>query len=192
MWSRSAPPSSFSRTGNSGAARLPQDKIIADINRGLADIQEAQTIVVVPPTFRGVGQTGGFQMMVEDRASLGLEELQHAAMEITQAGNSQSNLQGLVSTLYVNNPQLYLDIDRAKAESLQVPLENVFGTLQAYLGSSFANLFNRFNQVFQCLRSGRQPISFGASGYKKSPRPQQDGRDGAPGYAARCPAGSGA
>jgi len=96
-------------------------------------------------------------MMVEDRASLGLDELQQAAMEITQAGNSQPNLQGLVSTFNVNNPQLYLDIDRTKTESLQVPLENVFGTLQAYLGSSFVNLFNRFNQVFQVyIQAGSQ------------------------------------
>jgi HAE1 family hydrophobic/amphiphilic exporter-1 len=138
-------------------SQLPQDKIIADINRRLADIQEAQTIVVVPPTFRGLGQTGGFQMMVEDRASLGLGELQDATADVVQAGNSHPNLHGLVSTFNVNNPQLYLDIDRVKAESLQVPVENVIGTLQAYLGSSFVNLFNRFNQVFQVyIQAGSQ------------------------------------
>ena len=138
-------------------SQLPQDRIIADINRRLADIQEAQTIVVVPPTFRGLGQTGGFQMMVEDRASLGLGELQDATADVIQAGNSHPNLHGLVSTFNVNNPQLYLDIDRVKAESLQVPVENVIGTLQAYLGSSFVNLFNRFNQVFQVyIQAGGQ------------------------------------
>ena len=138
-------------------SNLPQGKIVASIYHELAELQEAQAIVVIPPPIRGLGQTGGFQMMVEDRASLGLDELQQAAMEITQAGNSQPNLQGLVSTFNVNNPQLYLDIDRTKAESLQVPLENVFGTLQAYLGSSFVNLFNRFNQVFQVyIQAGSQ------------------------------------
>ena len=69
--------------------------------------------------------------------------------DLVQAGNSQANLRGLATTFSVSSPQLYLDINRTKAESLQVPWSNVFNTLQAYLGSSFVNLFNKFNQVFQ-------------------------------------------
>ena len=128
---------------------LNQDKIVSSINRELAGIQEAQAFVVIPPPIRGLGQTGGFQMMVEDRRSLGLAELQKATYELVQTGNSQPSLQGLATTFSVSSPQLYLNIDRTKAESLQVPLSNVFNTLQAYLGSSFVNLFNKFNQVFQ-------------------------------------------
>ena len=70
-------------------------------------------------------------------------------MEVIRAGSSQSGLRNLTTTFSARSPQLYLDIDRTKAESLQVPLNNVFDTLQAYLGSSFVNLFNKFNQVFQ-------------------------------------------
>jgi HAE1 family hydrophobic/amphiphilic exporter-1 len=128
---------------------LNQDKIVSSINRELAGIQEAQAFVVIPPPIRGLGQTGGFQMMVEDRRSLGLTELQKATYELVRTGNSQPGLQGLATTFSVSSPQLYLDINRTKAESLQVPLLNVFNTLQAYLGSSFVNLFNKFNQVFQ-------------------------------------------
>jgi HAE1 family hydrophobic/amphiphilic exporter-1 len=128
---------------------LNQDKIVSSINRELAGIQEAQAFVVIPPPIRGLGQTGGFQMMVEDRRSLGLAELQKATYDLLQGGNSQPGLQGLATTFSVGSPQLYLNIDRTKAESLQVPLSNVFNTLQAYLGSSFVNLFNKFNQVFQ-------------------------------------------
>jgi HAE1 family hydrophobic/amphiphilic exporter-1 len=126
-----------------------QDNIVADLNRELSSIQEAQAIVLIPPPIRGLGQTGGFQMMVEDRRSLGLTELQQALSELVREGNTQPNLRGLVSTFSVSSPQLFLNINRTKAESLQVPLENVFGTLQAYLGSSFINLFNKYNQVFQ-------------------------------------------
>lgn len=128
---------------------LNQDVIISSINRELAGLQEVQAFVVVPPPIRGLGQTGGFQMMVEDRGSLGLDELKKATDELVQAGNSQSSLRGLATTLSVGSPQLYLSIDRTKAQSLQVPMSNVFDTLQAYLGSSFVNLFNKFNQVFQ-------------------------------------------
>jgi HAE1 family hydrophobic/amphiphilic exporter-1 len=128
---------------------LNQGKIISSINRELAGIQEAQAFVLIPPPIRGLGQTGGFQMMVEDRGSLGLAQVQQATSELVQMGNSQPSLQGLATTFSVSSPQLYLNIDRTKVQSLQVPMSNVFDTLQAYLGSSFVNLFNKFNQVFQ-------------------------------------------
>jgi len=88
-------------------------------------------------------------MMVEDRRSLGLAQLQQVSHELVQTGNSQPSLRGLATTFSVNSPQLYLNINRTKAESLQVLPSSVFDTLQAYLGSSFVNLFNKFNQVFQ-------------------------------------------
>jgi HAE1 family hydrophobic/amphiphilic exporter-1 len=128
---------------------LDQDTIISSINRELAGLQEAQAFVVIPPPIRGLGQTGGFQMMVEDRGSLGLAELKSATDDLVQAGSSKPGLRGLATTLSVGSPQLYLNIDRTKAQSFQVPMSNVFDTLQAYLGSSFVNLFNKYNQVFQ-------------------------------------------
>ena len=128
---------------------LNQDRIVSSINRDLAGIQEALAFVVIPPPIRGLGQTGGFQMMVEDRGSLGLTELQRTTYELVQKGNSHPSLRGLATTFSVHSPQLYLNINRTKAESLQVLPSSVFDTLQAYLGSSFVNLFNKFNQVFQ-------------------------------------------
>jgi HAE1 family hydrophobic/amphiphilic exporter-1 len=128
---------------------LTQDVIISNINRELAGLQETQAFIVIPPPIRGLGQTGGFQMMVEDRENLGLQELQKATYSLIGAGNSQPSLRGLITSFSVNSPQLYLNIDRSKAESLQVPLADVFLTLQGYLGSSFVNFFNKFNQVFQ-------------------------------------------
>ncbi|MHC1724964.1 MAG: efflux RND transporter permease subunit [Syntrophobacteraceae bacterium] len=130
-------------------AALSQDVIVSSINRELQSIQEAQAFVLIPPPIRGLGQTGGFQMMVEDRQDLGLMQLQNSASELVRTGNEQPMLRGLATTFSTSSPQLYLNIDRSKAESLQVPLSNVFQTLQAYLGSSFVNLFNKFNQVFQ-------------------------------------------
>ena len=130
-------------------AALSQNRIVAGLNRQLSGIQEAFIFVAIPPPIRGLGQTGGFQMMVEDRRSLGLAELQRSAGEIVQAGNSNPSLRGLATTFSFRSPQLYLDIDRTKAESLQVQPAAVFEALQSYLGSSFVNFFNSFNQVFQ-------------------------------------------
>ena len=128
---------------------LSQEKIVPRLNRDLSAIQEADVFVVIPPSIRGLGQAGGFQMMVEDRKSLGLEELQKGTYELISAGNSDQSLRGLATTFNARSPQLFLDIDRTKAQSFQVPLNNVFETLRGYLGSSFVNLFNKFNQVYQ-------------------------------------------
>jgi HAE1 family hydrophobic/amphiphilic exporter-1 len=130
-------------------AALNQDRIVSGLNRALAGIQEAVAFVVIPPPIRGLGQTGGFQMMVEDRGNVGLAELQRTTSELIQQGNSHPSLRGLTTTFSAHSPQLYLNIDRTKAESLRVPTSSVFDTLQAYLGSSFANLFNKYNQIFQ-------------------------------------------
>ena len=130
-------------------AVLSQEKIVASLNRELSQIQEAQAFVVIPPPIRGLGQPGGFQMMVQDRKGLGMEQLQDAVDELVRAGNSQQNLHGLASTINARSPQLYIDIDRTKARSFQVPVNDVFQTLTAYLGSSFVNLFNKYDQVYQ-------------------------------------------
>jgi HAE1 family hydrophobic/amphiphilic exporter-1 len=130
-------------------AALSQDRIVSGLNRELSGIREALAFVVIPPPIRGLGQTGGFQMVVEDRRSLGLAELQRSTSELVQKGNAHSTLRNLASTFSARSPQVYLNIDRTKAQSLQVSPASVFNTLQAYLGSSFVNLFNRYNQVFQ-------------------------------------------
>jgi hydrophobic/amphiphilic exporter-1 (mainly G- bacteria), HAE1 family len=139
-------------------SELSQDKILADLRPRLATIKEAMVFVVVPPPIRGLGQSGGFQMMIEDRANLGLAELQKAVLEVIRAAGAQSGLRNLNTTFSARSPQLYLDIDRTKVQSLQIPLSNVFDTLQAYLGSTFVNLFNKFNQVFQVYIQADAPF----------------------------------
>lgn len=128
---------------------LNQDVIISSMNNDLTGLKEAQAFVVIPPPIRGLGATGGFQMILEDRSGLGLTELKRATDELIRSGNEEPGLRGLATTFSIGSPQLYLEIDRTKAQALQVPMVNVFDTLQAYLGSSFVNLFNKYNQVFQ-------------------------------------------
>jgi HAE1 family hydrophobic/amphiphilic exporter-1 len=130
-------------------AALSQDRMIPDLQGKFNAVKEAQIAVLVPPSIRGLGSAGGFQMMVEDRGNLGLNELERAVQETIRVGKAQKGIQFLATTFSAQSPQLYLDIDRTKAESLGVPLETVFNTVQSYLGSSFVNLFNKFNQVFQ-------------------------------------------
>jgi HAE1 family hydrophobic/amphiphilic exporter-1 len=128
---------------------LSQDVILGNLRQELAKVESAGVFVAVPPPIRGLGAAGGFQVMIEDRESLGMAQLQKVLSEVLSAGNAQSGLRNLASTFSARSPQIYVDIDRTKASSLQIPLSDVFETLQAYLGSTFVNLFNKFNQVFQ-------------------------------------------
>jgi HAE1 family hydrophobic/amphiphilic exporter-1 len=130
-------------------AELSQDHIVASLRQKLSQIQEAAIFVLIPPPIRGLGQAGGFQMMVEDRASHSLQELDKATQEVIRGASSQSGLVGLATTFSARSPQLYLEIDRTKVQSLGVNLDDVFTTLQGYLGSAFINFFNKFNQVYQ-------------------------------------------
>jgi HAE1 family hydrophobic/amphiphilic exporter-1 len=138
-------------------AALSQERIIEHLQQELAALEEAQFAVMAPPPVSGLGESGGFQMLVEDRRSLGLPELEKAVMELVRAGRGQSGLYGLTTTFSARSPQLYLDIDRTKAESLEIPLSDVFNTLQAYLGSAYVNLFNKFNQSYQVYVQASAP-----------------------------------
>ena len=105
---------------------LSQDDILASLRPKLARITEAMVFVVVPPPIRGLGQSGGFQMMIEDRQDLGLAELQKSVMEVIRAASAQSGLQNLNTTFSARSPQIYLDINRTKVQSLQIPLNKSF------------------------------------------------------------------
>src|SRR5262249_43748050 len=92
----------------------------------------------------------GFDMMVEDRASAGLQELQKVVDELMRAAHDKPDFLRIgFTTFSAKSPQLYLDIDRTMAESLGVSVGDVSQTLQTYLGSTYVNQFNKFNQSFQ-------------------------------------------
>jgi hydrophobic/amphiphilic exporter-1 (mainly G- bacteria), HAE1 family len=145
---------SFEKRGT----KLTQDKILGNVRRELAGIEKAEFAVLVPPPISGLGQSGGFQMMLEDRRSLGLTELEETTMAVIGAARAQSGLRGVTTTFSAQSPQLFLDIDRTKVESLEIPMDNVFRTLQAYLGSSYVNLFNKFNQSYQVYVQAAAPF----------------------------------
>ena len=130
-------------------ADLSQTRIVADLRERLQSIRKAQFDVLIPPPIPGLGGAGGFQMMVEDRTGVGLGELEKAAQHILLAAEKQPGLRDDTTTFNARSPQLQLRIDRTMAESLGVTMNDVFQTLETYLGSSYVNLFNKFNQSFQ-------------------------------------------
>jgi hydrophobe/amphiphile efflux-1 (HAE1) family protein len=114
-----------------------------------AAIQEGLVVVVMPPPVRGIGTSGGFRMMVEDRGGAGSQALQGAVYAMMGRAAQTPGLIQVFSLFEASTPQLYLDIDRTKVEMLGVNVGDVFGALQTYLGSSYVNDFNLLGRVFR-------------------------------------------
>jgi len=135
---------------------LSQDAILANLRQRLSEIQEASSFAFAPPSIRGLGVAGGFQMQLQDRGGVGLPALQQMVDEMVRDGDAQSGLAALNSTFRAGVPQLFADVDRVKARSLAIPLTGVFDTLQAYLGSTYVNDFNLFGRTYQ-VRAQAEP-----------------------------------
>ncbi len=125
--------------------------IMQALNQKFAEIQDAFILTVPPPPVSGLGTIGGFKAYIEDRADLGYDAL-YANLQNLMGGSMQvPQLGGVFSTFTVNVPQLDADIDRVKAKAQGVPLQNLFETMQVYLGSLYVNDFNRFGRTFQVI-----------------------------------------
>ena len=103
------------------------------------------------PPVEGLGTTGGFKLIVEDRGGLGLGELQRVSDQVVSQGNRTSGLRGLFGGSRASTPWLYLDIDRTKCAALGIAVSDVFSTLQVYLGSYYVNNFNNFGRTWQVV-----------------------------------------
>lgn len=125
------------------------DSILAELRKRSGVIDEAQVLVIPPPPVPGIGTGGGFKMQIQDRSGAGLDQLQQVASKI--AGEAMADPRtAMVYTSFRNNtPQLYADVDRTKAELLNVPLSNIFGTLQTALGSLYINDFNFLGRTYR-------------------------------------------
>ncbi|MEO2089384.1 MAG: efflux RND transporter permease subunit, partial [Gemmataceae bacterium] len=115
--------------------------------------REANIFVIVPPSIQGLGFSGGFEMKIEDREGVGLDTLQERTQAVIDAGLKQDAIAktpGAVRTTFrAGVPQIYLTIDREKAEKMGVLVSDVFAALQANLGSVYVNDFNQFGRTWQ-------------------------------------------
>jgi multidrug efflux pump len=127
------------------------DEVIAEKLRALyaREIPDAVVTVFRAPPIQGLGTAGGFKLQVEQRGFVDLPELQTETDNLVRAGNEKPQLEDLFTIYRANAPQIYLDIDRTKCESLDVDLEDAFNTLQVYMGGYFVNLFNKFGRTWQ-------------------------------------------
>ncbi|MCP3982163.1 MAG: multidrug efflux RND transporter permease subunit [bacterium] len=133
------------------------DAIVGQLNRKFSTIPGALVFAFRPPAIKGLGTVGGFSMELQDRGGVGNELLQQVTSDLIAEGNKHPMLGGLNSTFRSGVPQLYLDVDREKAKRLDVPLDVVFNTLQANLGSAYVNDFNLFGRVWRVMIQADEP-----------------------------------
>ena len=130
-------------------ASLSANAIAAELNGKFAGIQDAYMAIFPPPPVMGLGTIGGFRLQIEDRGNLGYDELYKQTQNIIAKSRSVPELAGLFTSYTVNVPQVDAAIDREKAKTHGVAISDIFDTLQVYLGSLYANDFNRFGRTYQ-------------------------------------------
>ena len=116
-----------------------------------AAIDQAFIAIFPPPPVRGLGNTGGFKLQVEDRTNLGYEALDNVMKAVKQKAYGDPALTRIFSNYNINVPQLFVDIDRTKVQQLGIPIQEVFSTMQLYLGSAYVNDFNKFGRTYQVI-----------------------------------------
>ena len=125
------------------------EKIIGMHYQRLGAIQDAFIITIAPPPVRGIGNSGGFKMMIQDKRGRGARALEAAVVDLVRAANRDPNLRRVFSLFNTRTPKIFADIDRVKAEMLGVPADRVFEVLEIYLGSAFVNEFNILGRTYR-------------------------------------------
>ena len=135
---------------------LHASAIAKTLRRRLAAVQEAQVVVFGAPAVEGMGTTGGFKLQVRDRASRGPESLASAVANLAEAAAAQPGLVGIFSSFRANQPQVLVEVDRAKAKAQGVDLTDLNQTLQIYLGGAYVNDFTAFGRNWQVTAQADQ------------------------------------
>jgi multidrug efflux pump len=154
----------FSSSASSGIVFLPLDDfaertrpdlygpaIAGQLQGKFMAIDEAFIAIFPPPPVRGMGTVGGFALSIQDKADLGIEALNSAVEQVSIKANQHPALMGVFSNYNVNFPQLYANMDRERAQQLGIPIQEVFETMQIYLGSRYVNDFNLFGRTYQVI-----------------------------------------
>ena len=128
---------------------LTAPRILADLRQQLAQLDDAFVFVLEPPSVPGIGTGGGLKLYVQDRAGHGLPALEQATWIVAGSAAKTPGFNQAFTLFNTHTPQIYADIDRTKAELLQVPIDRVFQTLSVYMGSAYVNDFNLLGRTYQ-------------------------------------------
>jgi hydrophobe/amphiphile efflux-1 (HAE1) family protein len=137
---------------------LTAAKITSDLRRRLSVIEGAFIIVIPPPSIPGIGTGGGFTMRIQDRQGRGSQLLASATDELVAAARRAPGLTSVFSPYTANTPQVFVDIDRIKAQKLGVPIQNVTDAVETYFGSTYVNDFNILGRTYHVTAQADLPF----------------------------------
>ena len=135
-----------------GERKSKQDQasaVVGYLNRKLSALPEGIAFSITPPAIPGVGASGGFTFILEDRSGKDIAFLDSNLQQFLQAARKRPELTSLTSTFLPSVPQVFVDVDRDKAISQGVAMSDLYQTLQAFMGGSFVNYFNRFGRQWR-------------------------------------------
>lgn len=130
-------------------AQHSAETIVNSLRGPLSQISDVQAFPFLPPAISGIGNFGGFTFEVLDEGGHTLQDLYNTAQAVARAGNERHDVAGLFSSFTANDPQFVVTIDREKARSLQVQLQQITDTLQVYMGSAYVNDFDFNNRAYR-------------------------------------------
>ena len=124
------------------------DRIAQEVRRKLAQIEEAQAFVFIPPPVRGMGAAAGFSMRLQDTLGMDPTEFARITQEFVAEANRAPGLANVFTTFQAATPQVYVDVDRDKAQMLKVPVTSIFEAMRVFMGSAYVNDFNMFGRTY--------------------------------------------
>lgn len=136
---------------------LTSDKIAEDLRERLKVVSGATVIVATPPPVQGLGSTGGFSMRLQDTAGLGTEALAKATDDLIAAANATEGMTGVYSPFSARTPQVFVELDRERAEMLGVPSSQINQAIETYFGSSYINDFNLVGRTYRVTAQADLP-----------------------------------
>ncbi|MBG78570.1 MAG: multidrug efflux RND transporter permease subunit [Alphaproteobacteria bacterium] len=125
--------------------------IAETLQKKFSVIDEAYVAVFPPPPVRGLGTLGGFKLQLEDRTDQGEAAMAEIIQKVQARAAQDPALTGVFSNFNIGYPQLFVDVDRTKAEQVGVPVQEVFEAMQIYMGSMYVNDFNQFGRTYQVV-----------------------------------------
>ena len=142
----------FLNLADANQRKREQDSAAAVVERlrgPLSQLTDVQAFPFLPPSISGISSFGGFTFEVQDEGGNSVQELYDVTQKLVREGNSRKDLSGLFSSFTANDPQFLVRIDRAKARSLQVPIQQISDALQVYVGSAYVNDFDFNNRAYR-------------------------------------------
>ena len=115
----------------------------------LAQIEEAQSFVFIPPPVRGMGAAAGFSMRLQDTMGMPTDEFARITQEFVAEANRTPGIANAFTTFQAATPQVFVDVDRDKAQMLKVPVTNIFEAMRVFMGSAYVNDFNMFGRTYR-------------------------------------------